>query len=331
MVGTTISHYEVLEKLGEGGMGLVFKARDLQLGRFVAIKVLISSSDESASHRARFIQEARAASSLNHPNIITIHDIVDTGSGDCIVMEFVRGKTLGKLIEEGRLPTVDCLKFAMQMADALTAAHGIGIIHRDLKPANVMVTPEGHAKVLDFGLAKVAGDDGGSGALGGGFGESDKTMSIHPDEQPKTAEGAIIGTVAYMSPEQAQGLKIDPRSDIFSFGAVLYEMVTGERAFHGSSGLGTLTAVLRDNPREFSKAGVDAPAEVQDVVMRCLRKDRGPALSVDGGCEKRDRADLFREPVGNHAGFGVRGMETPRGGAGRAVDCGAAVPESQLR
>ncbi len=273
MVGTTISHYEVLEKLGEGGMGLVFKARDLQLGRFVAIKVLISSSDESAHHRARFIQEARAASSLNHPNIITIHDIVDTGEGECIVMEFVRGKTLGRLIEEGKLPLVDCLKFAMQMADALSAAHGIGIIHRDLKPANVMITPEGHAKVLDFGLAKVNGEDPSSDAFGGAFGESDKTMSIHSNEQPKTAEGAIIGTVAYMSPEQAQGLKVDPRSDIFSFGAVLYEMITGERAFHGSSGLGTLTAVLRDNPREFSKAGVDAPAEVQDVVMRCLRKD----------------------------------------------------------
>jgi eukaryotic-like serine/threonine-protein kinase len=273
MVGTTISHYEVLEKLGEGGMGLVFKARDLQLGRFVAIKVLIATSDESVHHRARFIQEARAASSLNHPNIITIHDIVDTGDGECIVMEFVRGKTLGRLIEEGKLPLVDCLKFAMQMADALAAAHGIGIIHRDLKPANVMITPEGHAKVLDFGLAKVSGDEPSSDALGGAFGESDKTMSIHSSDQPKTAEGAIIGTVAYMSPEQAQGLKVDPRSDIFSFGAVLYEMITGERAFHGSSGLGTLTAVLRDNPREFSKAGVEAPAEVQDVVMRCLKKD----------------------------------------------------------
>src|SRR5580704_15525586 len=166
MVGTTISHYEVLEKLGEGGMGLVFKARDLQLGRFVAIKVLIAGSDESASHRARFIQEARAASSLNHPNIITIHDIVSLPENECIVMEFIRGKTLADLIEEGRIPTVDCLKFAMQIADALAAAHSIGIIHRDLKPANVMITPEGLAKVLDFGLAKLAGEDSGAKALG---------------------------------------------------------------------------------------------------------------------------------------------------------------------
>ncbi len=273
MVGTTISHYEVLEKLGEGGMGLVYKARDLQLGRFVAIKVLIAGSDESASHRARLIQEARAASSLNHPNIITIHDIVSLPDSECIVMEFVRGKTLGDLIEGGRIPTVDCLKLSMQIADALAAAHGIGIVHRDLKPANVMVTPEGLAKVLDFGLAKLAGEDTGAIALGAGFGESDRTMSIHASSQPKTAEGAIIGTVAYMSPEQAQGHKVDARSDIFSFGAVLYEMMTGERAFHGNSGLATLTAVLRDNPTGLSKTGVDAPPEMRETVMRCLRKD----------------------------------------------------------
>ena len=253
-------------------MGLVFKAKDIQLGRFVAIKVLIAGTD-SADHRARFIQEARAASSLNHPNIITIHDIVTIDEGECIVMEFVRGKTLADMVEEGRIPTVDCLKFATQMADAVAAAHSIGIIHRDLKPANVMVTPEGLAKVLDFGLAKLAGEEAGESAIGSGFGDSDRTMSIHVDTRPKTAEGAIIGTVAYMSPEQAQGQRIDTRSDIFSFGAVLYEMLTGERAFRGNSGLATLTAVLRDDPRPFAVSNVDAPEEVQEVVMRCLRKD----------------------------------------------------------
>src|ERR1019366_6492431 len=264
MVGTTISHYEILEKLGEGGMGLVYKARDLQLGRFVAIKVLIGGSGETSDHRARFIQEARAASSLNHPNIITIHDIVTIEEGECIVMEFVRGKTLADMVEEGRIPSVDCLKFATQMADALTAAHSIGIIHRDLKPANVMVTPEGLAKVLDFGLAKMTGEDESESALGAGF-EDDRTMSIHVDTRPKTAEGAIIGTVAYMSPEQAQGQKIDARSDSFSFGAVLYEMLTGERAFRGNSGLATLTAVLRDDPKPFAVSHVDAPEEVQEI------------------------------------------------------------------
>jgi serine/threonine-protein kinase len=269
MIGTTISHYEILEKLGEGGMGVVYKSRDLQLGRFVAIKVLLDGASDSAGQRARFIQEARAASSLNHPNIITIHDIVTLDRAECIVMEFVAGKTLADLIKEGRIPTVDCLKLAIQIADALAAAHGIGIVHRDLKPANVMATPEGRAKVLDFGLAKLAGED--RGAID--FGESDATMSIHIDDRPKTAEGAIIGTVAYMSPEQAEGRKVDARSDIFSFGSVLYEMCTGEKAFHGDSGLAILTAVLRDTPRKFAGNGMDAPVELQEVVMRCLRKD----------------------------------------------------------
>ncbi len=271
MVGTTISHYEILEKLGEGGMGMVYKARDTQLGRFVAVKVLIPAPGESSDRRARFLQEARAASSLNHPNIITIHDIVATDSGDCIVMEFVRGQTLGDLLATAKIPTLDSLKFAIQIADALSAAHGIGIVHRDLKPANVMVTPEGLAKVLDFGLAKLAGS---TGALE--LGESDTTVSITAPgalgNSPRTTEGAIIGTLAYMSPEQANGAKVDSRSDIFSYGAVFYEMLTRQKAFHGRSGLETLTAILRDDPRPFPD-GPDAPEELREVVLRCLRKD----------------------------------------------------------
>lgn len=274
MVGTRISHYEILDELGEGGMGMVFKARDTALERFVAIKVLLSGSGASEDHRARFIQEARAASSLNHPNIITIHDIVGIQNGECIVMEFVRGRTLAAMIEAGRVPVVDCLKIATQIADALAAAHSIGIVHRDLKPANVMVTPDGLAKVLDFGLAKIsAGEEQEKDALGGVFTDSDETRSIHMNSRPKTAEGAILGTVAYMSPEQAQGQRVDARSDIFSFGALLYEMVTGERAFPGNSGLAILTAVLRDQPKDFSQLHVDAPEDVQEIIMRCLRKD----------------------------------------------------------
>ena len=268
MVGTTISHYEILGKLGEGGMGLVFQARDLTLGRLVAIKVLLPSATDASDRRARFLQEARAASSLNHPNIITIHDIVTIEEGDCIVMELVKGQTLSDMIAAGKLPALDCLKLAMQIADALSAAHNIGITHRDLKPANVMVTTQGLAKVLDFGLAKLA-DSGG--ALG--FEESDSTVSIHVDARPRTAEGAIIGTVAYMSPEQAEGRRVDARSDIFSFGSLVYEMLTGQRAFHGNSGLETLAAVLRDTPRDMQKAGADVPPEVQEIVYRCLRKD----------------------------------------------------------
>ncbi len=275
MIGTTISHYEVLEKLGEGGMGAVFKARDTQLGRHVAIKVLISTTADSADMRARFLQEARAASSLNHPNIITIHDIVAWGDektgGDSIVMELVRGQTLGDMIAGGKIPAVDAIRIAMQMADALSAAHNIGIVHRDLKPANVMVTPEGLAKVLDFGLAKLSGDDSG-GALAMDA-EDDVTRSVHIAAGPKTAAGAIIGTVAYMSPEQAQGRKIDPRSDIFSFGSVVHEMLTGARAFHGKSGLETLAAVLRDDPKSLAEAGAEAPAELQAILARCMKKD----------------------------------------------------------
>ncbi len=275
MIGTTISHYEVLEKLGEGGMGAVFKARDTQLGRHVAIKVLISTTADSADMRARFLQEARAASSLNHPNIITIHDIVAWGDektgGDSIVMELVRGQTLGDMIAGGKIPAVDAIRIAMQMADALSAAHNIGIVHRDLKPANVMVTPEGLAKVLDFGLAKLSGDDSG-GALAMDA-EDDVTRSVHIAAGPKTAAGAIIGTVAYMSPEQAQGRKIDPRSDIFSFGSVVHEMLTGARAFQGKSGLETLAAVLRDDPKSLAEAGAEAPVELQAILARCMKKD----------------------------------------------------------
>jgi serine/threonine protein kinase/Tfp pilus assembly protein PilF len=270
MLGTTISHYEVLEKLGEGGMGVVYKARDTQLGRFVAIKVLLPASGESSDRQARFIQEARAASSLNHPSIITIHDIVKTGGGECIVMEFVRGENLADRLTAGRLPAVDCIKLAMQIADALSAAHSIGIVHRDLKPANVMITPDGLAKVLDFGLAKL---EQGEGALDL-HDSADVTRSIHlVSGRPKTAEGAIIGTVAYMSPEQAEGRRIDSRSDIFSFGSLLYEMLSGERAFQGSSGLEILAAVLRDTPAGLENESIEAPVELREIILRCLRKD----------------------------------------------------------
>ena len=271
MIGTTISRYEVLEKLGEGGMGIVYKAKDQQLGRFVAMKVLLSNPGENSDKRSRFIQEARAASALNHPNIITIYEIVALETGECIAMEFVRGETLGDLIGNHKLTQVDSLKIGMQIADALAAAHNIGIVHRDLKPANCMVTPEGLAKVLDFGLAKLSSNQN--------FGmddedtvDSDRTRSIRVNARPKTAEGAIIGTVSYMSPEQAQGQSVDWRSDIFSFGSMLYEMFTGEKAFHGNTGLGTLTAVLRDQPKDFSTLGVEAP-DVQDVIRRCMKKD----------------------------------------------------------
>ena len=267
MIGTTISHYEILSTIGEGGMGVVYRARDLQLGRHVAIKRLLPSATGSSERRSRFLQEARATSALNHPSIITIHDILEDPSGDCIVMELIRGQTLSALIGGGRIPVVDALRIAVQIADALSAAHGIGIVHRDLKPANIMITPEGLAKVLDFGLAKV---DGRYGALT--LGNSDTTVSIN-FQTPQTTEGAIVGTIAYMSPEQAQGGKVDGRSDIFSLGAVLYEMLTGSHAFQGKSGLEVLAAVLRDTPKDLSQCGVMVPGEVQEIMGRCLLKN----------------------------------------------------------
>lgn len=257
-------------------MGVVYKARDTQLGRFVAMKVLGASS-QRGDRRSRFIQEARAASSLNHPNIVTIHDILSVSGqaqpdAECIVMEMVRGETLADRMSKARIPAVECARLAAQISAALAAAHGIGIVHRDLKPANVMVTPEGLVKVLDFGLAKLAGTQ--EGALAGNeLRESETTRSMHLDSRPKTAEGTIIGTVAYMSPEQAQGRVVDGRSDIFSFGAVLYEMVTGQRAFHGGSSLATLTAVLRDDPKPIGVA--TTPAELEEIIFHCLRKEPG--------------------------------------------------------
>jgi serine/threonine-protein kinase len=312
MVGTTISHYEILEKLGEGGMGAVYKAKDLTLGRFVAIKVLIAGTQESAERRARFIQEARAASSLNHPNIIIIHDIISGKDmpggdgpgqiGDSIVMEFVRGQTLDSIIAAGRIPIADCLKIATQMADALAAAHSIGIVHRDLKPANVMVTPEGLTKVLDFGLAKLAAD--GTGGID--FGEGDRTMSITASSmattaRPRTAEGAIVGTIAYMSPEQAEGRRVDARSDIFSFGAVLYELLAGERAFRGGSGLAVLAAVLRDNPRPLTELRPDVPAAVQQVVTKCLEKS--PERRYQSIAEAREELERIYFSIRSGGGF----------------------------
>jgi serine/threonine-protein kinase len=271
LIGQTVSHYQILEKLGEGGMGAVFKARDNVLGRLVAVKVLTASSGQSAPQsqekRLRFLQEARAASALNHPNIITIYEIASSDGADYIVMELVRGDTLHSLIENRRLSLLDSLKHSIQMAGALHAAHGAGIVHRDLKPANVMVTPDGLVKILDFGLAKLAEAVRDAAAE-----EMEKTQSMRFSLGAQTQEGAIVGTVAYMAPEQAESRKLDGRADIFAFGAVLYEMISGEQAFQGSSGLATLTAVLRDEPRELRETVPGVPPELEAIVRKCLRK-----------------------------------------------------------
>lgn len=261
MTGQLISHYEILEKLGEGGMGIVYKARDTQLGRQVALKVLSNELMGSANSKQRFIQEARAASALNHPNIITVHEISSFEDVNFIVMELVRGKTLASLLDNKVLPLRETLRYALQMADALGAAHAAGIVHRDLKPANVMVTNDGLVKILDFGLAKLGAPDRSA---------SDQTQTMLSS---LTEPGRIVGTAPYMSPEQAEGTNVDARSDIFSLGAVLYEMVTGRRAFQAQSKLSTLAAVLRDEPRPLRETVRDAPPALEEVLLRCLRKD----------------------------------------------------------
>ena len=242
-------------------MGEVYRAIQSSLGRQVAIKVLPAEKVADPERKQRFVQEAKSASSLNHPNIITIYDIGQADGVDFISMEFVSGKTLDRLIPRSGMRLNDALKYAVQIADALARAHAAGIVHRDLKPGNIMVNEHGLVKVLDFGLAKLteaapAGDD-----------EATRTL------RPTTEEGKIVGTVAYMSPEQAEGKKVDARSDIFSFGSVLYEMVTGKQAFHADTKASTLAAILKDNPQPASQLVDGLPREVEKLISRCLRKE----------------------------------------------------------
>ncbi|HWC97100.1 MAG TPA: protein kinase [Candidatus Sulfopaludibacter sp.] len=259
----TVSHYEMIEKLGEGGMGVVWKGRDTRLDRFVAIKFLPPERTADPDRKRRFAQEAKAASALNHPRIITIYDIDHADGSDFIVMEYVAGKTLEQLIPPKGMKMADAVRYATQIADALAAAHAAGIVHRDLKPANVIVSDTGQVKVLDFGLAKLTEEASSS--------EVDNTRTIA--ELAKTEAGTIVGTTCYMSPEQAEGKKVDARSDIFSFGAVLYEMLTGKRAFQGDSKMSTLASILRGDPEPLDKLAVGAPRDLLRIVQRCLRKD----------------------------------------------------------
>jgi len=266
MIGKSLRSYRIEAKLGAGGMGVVYKAVDSRLGRTAAIKIL-STSAMSAERERRFVQEAKAASSLNHPNIVTIYDIdtqdVDGKPMQYIAMEYVAGETLDQLIGKKGLRIRDVLKYAIQIADALAAAHAAGIVHRDLKPSNVIVTPQGVVKILDFGLAKLT-EAGGADAY---------AETMHGEGSPLTEEGTILGTVAYMSPEQADGKKVDSRSDVFSFGSVVYEMATGQRAFSGGSKLSSLSAVLFKDPQPASQAVADIPHELDRIIARCLKKD----------------------------------------------------------
>ena len=264
MIGRTVAQYSIIEKLGEGGMGAVFKARDQRLDRFVALKILPSDKMSDPERRLRFTQEAKSASALNHPNIVTIYDIGQADGLHFIAMEYIEGQTLDGLIGPKGLPLKNALALAIQIADGLGKAHAAGIIHRDLKPSNIMVTPDGLVKILDFGLAKLAEKTGQSGG-------AVATMTMA--RTPITEEGMILGTVAYMSPEQAGGKPVDVRSDIFSFGSVFYEMLTGRRAFDGETKASTMAAVIALDPASPGGISRLLPAEVERTAMRCLRKD----------------------------------------------------------
>jgi serine/threonine protein kinase/Tol biopolymer transport system component len=267
MIPRVLSHYELLSPIGEGGMGVVYRAVDTRLGRPVAVKLLRPDGAISSESRKRFIHEARAASALNHPHIITIYDVGRDGDADFIAMEYVAGLSLAQQIGQKQLSVADGVRYGIQIADALAAAHAAGILHRDLKPANIMVTESGAIKVLDCGLAKLTEPVAFESS-----GEQSAATTTSAERLVTTAEGTILGTAAYMSPEQAEGKPADKRSDIFSFGAVLYEMITGRRAFDGTSKMSTLSAVLTREPAPPSQTVPGLSDDLEKLILRCLKK-----------------------------------------------------------
>jgi len=267
--GTKIGPYVVESLIGKGGMGEVYAAQDARLQRRVAIKIVPAHLSYNEDLRARFEQEAKSISALQHPNICVIHDIGSQDGVEFMVMEYVNGPTMDKVIPKEGLPADVAVRYAIQVADAIACAHAAGIVHRDLKPTNIIVDQSGLVKVLDFGLAKVAVLGVSAAAI--------QTITVG------TTPGTIVGTVAYMSPEQAEGKAVDARSDVFSFGAVFYEMLSGHRAFEGESSAALLASVLRDEPKSLTELKHNIPPEVQRIVTRCLKKD--PAARYASGAE----------------------------------------------